>query len=223
VIRIAIVDDHELVREGYRGSLCADPEFAVTAEGRHGEEAIQIVRRDKPDVLLLDVSMPGGMSGIEALTRIQQMHSNTKVVMVTQHEDMAMLDRLLALGAHGYVGKSAGLNELKKAIRKAHTGGRYVSNELAQERSLQMPSERGRSPFDSLSKRELEVVMSMVRGERALELAKRMNLSPKTISSHKMSMMRKIGANTDADVVKLAIAHGIAPQHAPPVINDLRH
>jgi two-component system, NarL family, invasion response regulator UvrY len=216
MIRIAIVDDHELVRVGFRGSLISDAEFSVIMEGNCGEDAIQIVRRDKPDVLLLDVSMPGGMSGVEALARIHQMRSSTKIVMVTQHEDMAMLDRLLALGADGYVGKSAGLDELKKAIRKVHSGGRYVSSELAQARSLHTPNARGKSPFDELSKRELEVAMSMVEGERAIDLAARMSLSPKTISSHKMSMMRKIGANTDADVVKLAIAHGIAPQHAPP-------
>jgi two-component system, NarL family, invasion response regulator UvrY len=216
MIRIAIVDDHELVRVGYRGSLGADPEFCVIAEGRFGEEAIQIVRRDKPDVLLLDVSMPGGLSGIEALTRIQQMKTATKVVMVTQHEDLPMLDRLLALGATAYVGKSASLDELKKAIRRAHIGSRYVSDDLAQGRSLQEPSLRGRSAFQELTKRELEVALSMVHGERAIDLAARMNLSPKTISSHKMSMMKKIGAKTDAEVVKLAIAHGFALEQADP-------
>jgi two-component system, NarL family, invasion response regulator UvrY len=216
MIRIAIVDDHELVRVGYKSNLSSDPEFSVVAEGCVGEDAIQIARKEKPDVLLLDVSMPGGLSGIEALTRIVQMQGSTRVVMVTQHEDMAMLDRLLALGASAYVGKSASLDELKKAIRKAHAGGKYVSSELAQERSLQLPFQRGRSPFDDLSKRELEVAMSMVQGERALDLAARMNLSPKTISSHKISMMRKTGAKTDADVVKLAIAYGLAPEHLAP-------
>jgi two-component system, NarL family, invasion response regulator UvrY len=216
MIRIAIVDDHELVRVGYRGSLGADPEFSVIAEGRVGEDAIQIVRSHRPDVLLLDVSMPGGLSGIEALTRIQQMKTQTKVVMVTQHEDLPMLDRLLALGAMAYVGKSASLDELKKAIRRAHLGSRYVSDDLAQERSLQEPSLRGRSAFQDLTKRELEVALSMVQGERAIDLAARMNLSPKTISSHKMCMMKKIGAKTDAEVVKLAIAHGFALEQADP-------
>ena len=212
MIRVALIDDHDMIRAGFAAILTNDPEFSVVAQGSKGEDAILIARKDKPDVILLDIRMPGGISGVEALSRIVAMEKPPKVIIVSQHEELGLLRRLLESGASGYVSKSAGADELKAAIRKVMQGRRYVSQDLAQALALAGPQVSFESPFSRLSKREHEVAISIVAGERGMDLAARLFISAKTVSSHKRSMFEKLGVKTDADLIKLAVTYGLAPE-----------
>ena len=212
MIRVALVDDHDLIRTGFAAILASDPEFSVVAEGRRGDDAMVIARKDKPDVILLDISMPGGISGVEALARLMALAKPPKVIIVSQHEELGLLRRMLESGASGYVSKSAGADELKAAIRKVMQGRRYVSQDLAQAMALAGPQASHESPFSQLSGREHEVAMSVVAGERGMDLAARLFISAKTVSTHKRTMFGKLGVKTDADLIKLAVTHGFVPE-----------
>jgi two-component system, NarL family, invasion response regulator UvrY len=212
MIRLAVIDDHDLIRTGFTLILAGDPEFKVIAEGSRGDDAILIARKYKPDVILLDISMPGGISGVEALSRLMAMEEPPKVIIVSQHEELELLRRTLNAGASGYVGKSAGADELKSAIRKVMQGRRYVSQDLAQALALAGPQSPDQSPFAQLSAREYEVAMSIVAGERGVDLAARLFISAKTVSTHKRTMFEKLGIKTEAELIKLALMHGFAPE-----------
>jgi two-component system, NarL family, invasion response regulator UvrY len=210
MIRVALVDDQELIRTGFSAILSADPEFQVVAEGKCGEDAMLIARKHAPDVMLLDISMPGGYSGVEALSRLMRLEPPPRVIMVSQHEDISLLKRLVDNGASGYVSKSAGAAELMAAIRKVMQGRGYVSNDLAQQ--LAFAEKSVVSPFAKVSDRELEVAISVAKGERGMDLAARLHISPKTVSAHKQTLMAKLGIKTDAELIKLAIANGLVPE-----------
>ena len=212
MIRVALIDDHDLIRNGFASILSSDPEFSVVAEGRRGEDAISIARKDKPDVILLDINMPGGITGVEALSRLILLDKPPKVVIVSQYEDLGLISRLLNSGASGYVGKGAGAAELKASIRIVMQGRRYVSQDLAQALALAGPQVGMESPFSKVTRREREVAMSILAGERGMDLAARLFISPKTVSTHKRSLFQKLGITTDAELIKLAITHGLAPE-----------
>ncbi len=212
MIRVALIDDHDLIRNGFALILSNDPEFSVVAEGRRGEDAIAIARKDKPDVILLDISMPGGISGVEALSRLIVLNKPPKVIMVSQYEDLGLIRRLMDSGACGYVSKSAGAEELKAAIRIVMQGRRYVSQDLAQAMALAGSQVGKESPFSNISRREREVAMSIIAGERGMDLAARLFISAKTVSTHKRTLFQKLGITTDAELIKLAITYGLAPE-----------
>ena len=212
MIRVALIDDHDLIRTGFALILSNDPEFSVVAEGRRGEDAISIARKDKPDLLLLDISMPGGISGVEALSRLIALDKPPKVIMVSQYEDLGLIRRLMDAGASGYVSKSASADELKAAIRKVMQGRRYVSLDLAQAMALAGSQMGKESPFSKLSRREREVALSIIAGERGMDLAARLFISAKTVSTHKRTLFQKLGIKTDAELIKLAITYGLAPE-----------
>jgi two-component system, NarL family, invasion response regulator UvrY len=216
MIRIAIVDDHDIVRTGLRMVLEADPEFTVIAEGMRGEDAIAICRREKLDVLLLDLSMPSGMSGIEAFDRLMAGSQPPKIVILTQHEDLSLLRKLLAGGAMGYLSKNVGSEELKTGIRRAHQGRRYVSQELAQQLAFADQPEGKQSPFAKLSPRELDTVVAVVNGVTGAALARRLHISPKTVSTFKRRLMHKLSVGNDIELVKLAIFFGLVPEAVVP-------
>ena len=219
MIRVALIDDHDLIRNGFAMILANDPEFSVVAEGRRGEDAISIARKDKPDVILLDINMPGGITGVEALARLMVLDKPPKVIMVSQYEDLGLIRRLIDSGAWGYVGKSAGAAELKAAIRITMQGRRYVSQDLAQAMALAGWQAGNESPFSKVSRREREVAMSIIAGERGMDLAARLFISAKTVSTHKRTMFQKLGIKTDAELIKLAITHGLMPETV--VLSDL--
>ncbi len=212
MIRVALIDDHEMIRAGFAAILTNDPEFSVVAQGSRGDDAISIARKDKPDVILLDISMPGGISGVEALSRLSALPKPPKVIMVSQHEDLRLLRRLMESGASGYVSKSAGADELKASIRKVMQGRRYVSQDLAQALALAGPQASYESPFSQLSKREHEVAIAVATGERGMDLAARLFISAKTVSTHKRTMFEKLGIKSDAELIKLAVTHGLTPE-----------
>lgn len=212
MIRVALVDDQELLRTGFAMILGLDPEFSVVAQGESGEAALQIARQHKPDVILLDINMPGGISGVEALARLVRMQPAPKVVIVSQHDDLALIRRVIEAGASGYVSKSAGAGELCTAIRRAMTGRGYVSSEISNRLAFAKDSSIS-SPFKSASARQLEVVISLAKGETGQQLAKRLNISHKTVSTYKQSLKTKLGVHSDAELIRLALTHGLISGH----------
>ena len=206
--RILIVDDHQLVRLGTKRLLQDQPDLAVLATARNGEEAVEITSQLKPDVILMDIQMPG-IGGIEATRRCRRAHPRVKVIAVTIHEDEPYPSRLFKVGAAGYLTKRASVDEILLAIRTVVAGERYISAEVAQQMALRPFRHQGTTPFDQLSAREMQISLMVIMGHRVNDIAEKLALSPKTVNSYRYRIFEKLGIMGDVALAKLAIQHGI--------------
>ena len=206
MIRVMIVDDHELVREGIKRLLADVDGIDVIAEAADGESAVKLARQDTPDVVLLDVNMPG-MGGLEATKKLQRIDANLKILAVSAHSDEPYPSRVLQAGANGYVTKGAEVDEMVKAIKLVHTGKRYISPEVAQQLALKHLSDEGDSPFDLLSEREMQVMIMITSGQRVNDISEQLHLSPKTVNSYRYRIFEKLNVNSDVELTHLAIKH----------------
>jgi DNA-binding NarL/FixJ family response regulator len=205
MIRVFLLDDHALVRCGYRMILQNEVDIEVVGEAATGEEGLPLIRRLQPQVVVCDLHLPG-MSGLEITERLVKGQADCKVVIVTVQGDGPVPKRLIEAGASGYLGKASDAAELVKAIREAARGRRYLGGDVAQRLAL----EGGRkSPFDALSPRELEVSLMFCQGLRAEEIARRLSLSGKTIATHKYRLFEKLGVRDTVGLARLAAQHGI--------------
>lgn len=207
MIRIVLVDDHALVRTGFSMIIGAEPDMEVVGEADTGEAGLQLVRKLEPDVLLCDLHLPG-VSGLEVTERLAKSGSRTRVIIVSVQEDGPMPKRLLSIGASGYLGKGGDAGELIRAIRDVVSGRRYVGGEVAQRLALGQIDGR-QSPFDQLTPRELEVALMLCQGRRTEDMAKRLSLSPKTISTHKYRVYDKLGLRDPVALARLAAQYGL--------------
>ena len=207
-IRVFLIDDHVLVRTGMRMMLAAEPDITLVGEAGSGEEALPLLRRLQPDVVLCDLHLPG-ISGMEVTSRLARSGSPSKVVVVSVLEDGPMPRRLIEAGAHGYVGKGAGAEELLRAVRTVAQGRRYLANGIAQALAFS-GLDTDASPFDALSPRELEVAMLLTRGLRQEDIARRLSLSAKTVNTHKSRLFDKLGIGDTIALARLASQHGLA-------------
>lgn len=208
MIKVMIVDDHDLVRTGLRHILsqCADVE--VIAEAASGEDALREVRNCNPDVMLLDISMPG-LSGFEVCDRLHKHHKDIRVIILTAHAKEPYPSRLLEAGASGYLTKSCAAEELQNAIRKVSAGQRYIGSEIAQQLAIAMlPGSKG-SPFEDLSAREMEVVLMLIQGMAMQDIADALSLSPKTVATYKYRVYEKLGVMNEVSLTRLALEHGL--------------
>ena len=208
MIRIIIVDDHQLVRTGTRRLLEDIPSIEVIADASTGEEGVKLVRQHKPDVVLMDIQMPG-IGGLEATRRCLLAHPGVKVLAVTVYEDEPYPSKLLNVGASGYLTKRAHVDEMLLAIRKVHAGQRYISAEIAQQLALRPYSEAETSPFDQLSLREMQITLMVIMGHKVQEISEKLSLSPKTVNSYRYRVFEKLDLKNDVGLTKLAIKHGI--------------
>ncbi|MGO1072608.1 response regulator [Lysobacter sp. CA199] len=212
-IRVFIVDDHALVRTGMRMILSAETDIEVLGDVESGEEALPLVRKLKPDVVLCDLHLPG-VSGLEVTERIVKGDHGTRVIIVSVLEDGPMPKRLLEAGASGYVGKGGDASELLRAIRDVARGKRYLASNIAQNLALSN-LDGGASPFDELSPRELEIALLLVQGFRQEEIAKRLSLSAKTVNTHKTRLFEKLTISDSIALARLAAQYGLAdPAHS---------
>jgi DNA-binding NarL/FixJ family response regulator len=212
-IRVFIVDDHALVRTGMRMILSAQTDIEVLGEAESGEEALPLVRRLKPDVVLCDLHLPG-VSGLEVTERIVRGDYGTRVIIVSVLEDGPLPKRLLEAGASGYVGKGGDAMELLRAVRDVARGKRYLANNIAQKLALSGIGGDG-SPFDALSPREMEVALLLTRGLRQEDIARRLSLSAKTVNTHKTRLFDKLEIRDSIALARLATQFGLAdPAHA---------
>lgn len=208
-IRVAIVDDHNLIRLSLSRMLADVPGLEIAGTAGSGEEALQLVREQQPHVLLMDLMMPG-MGGHEASLRLMKQWPALRIVMLSVTEDGPLPGRLLQAGVAGYLTKGASLDELVLAIRRAACGQRYVSPELAQVLALQPPqAETAGNPFDCLSERELQVLMLLVKEKRVQDIAEQLYLSPKTVSTYRSRLLQKLGVDNDIALARLALQHGV--------------
>jgi two-component system invasion response regulator UvrY len=208
LINVLLVDDHDLVRIGIRRLLTDVKGIHVVGEAKSGEEAIQLSRQLRPNVVLMDVKMPG-IGGLEATRKLLRSDPDIKVIAVTVYGDEPFPSRLLQAGAVGYITKGASLDEMVSAIKAVFIGQRFLGPEVAQQLALKHLSEQDASPFDSLSERELQVMIMITNGQKVQEISDKLCLSPKTVNSYRYRLFEKLAVNSDVELTHLAIRHGL--------------
>jgi len=214
VINVVLVDDHELVRTGFRMILQQQEGICVVGEAGSAEEGLKLIRALTPDIALVDVHMPG-MSGIELTERVCRGKLATQIIIVTVVDDARFPKRLLDAGALGYLTKGCTAEELVAAVHQVSSGRRYLAPAVAQQLALATLDGKVSSPFDVLSTRELEVAMMLVRGKQLTAIGEQLNLSPKTVSTYKQRLMEKLHVDHVLGLAHLMTSHGLidAPNH----------
>ena len=204
-----VVDDHDLVRHGFTSLLSSQEGIKVVAEANSGEAAIEQCREqnDAIDVILMDVNMPG-IGGMEATRRISKQWPDSGIIIITVHADGPLPKRLLKGGAKGYLTKGNEVAEMVEAIKDVYDGGRYIAKDIAQQLALSMLPGQD-SIIDSLSKRELQILMMIAQAHKNNEIATTLNISPKTVSTYRKRLHEKLGVSTDIEMLHLAMKHGI--------------
>jgi two-component system invasion response regulator UvrY len=211
LIKLLLVDDHGLVRRGIRRLIedhSVKEGIEVIAEAATGEEAISIVRECTLDVVLMDVNMPG-IGGLEATRRMLQINPQLKIIVLTVHADGPFPKRLLEAGAVGYLTKGCAVDEMVKAIRRVVEGKRYIAAEIAQQLALSLLPGADKSPFDTLSPREMQILLMITQGHQVQNISRQLCISPKTVSTYKSRLQRKLNVESDVGLVRLAIQHGM--------------
>lgn len=209
MINILVVDDHELVRYGLTRILADMPHIKVVGEAGSGEDAVKLARELKPQVILMDVLMPG-MGGLEATRRIHHFDPDIKVIAVTACDDDVYPSRLLNAGASGYLTKGADVEEMLKAISNVQSGKRYISPDIAQKLALKsFGKSSNKLPFDQLSERELQISMMIMDCNKVNEIAQSLCLSPKTVNTYRYRIFNKLGINSDVELVLMAVRYGL--------------
>ena len=208
-IGVMVVDDHDLVRHGFTSLLSSQEGIKVVAEANSGEAAIEQCREQNGaiDVILMDVNMPG-IGGMEATRRISKQWPDIGIIIITVHADGPLPKRLLKGGAKGYLTKGNDVAEMVEAIKDVYDGGRYIAKDIAQQLALSMLPGQD-SIIDSLSKRELQILMMIAQAHKNNEIATTLNISPKTVSTYRKRLHEKLGVSTDIEMLHLAMKHGI--------------
>jgi two-component system response regulator NreC len=209
-LRLLLVDDHALVREGLHLVLAAKPDMEVVGEASNGSEAVDMVKRSQPDIVLMDITMPG-MNGIEATRAIVALDRRVRVLGLTVHENPEYFFHMLAAGASGYVLKGATSAELVSAIWAVYRGGVYLSVTMTSHLMVEHLSTRDalKAEEDSLTAREGEVLRAIARGLTNQEVADTLHLSARTVESHRSNLMAKLGFNSRAQIVNFALRKGL--------------
>jgi two-component system response regulator NreC len=212
-VTILLADDHQVVRQGLRALLEAEPDFQIIGEAGDGLETIRLVERLKPKVLILDLMMPG-VNGLEVARQINQRFPDTYIVVLSMHSNEAYVLEALRNGAAGYVLKETGITDLVRAVREALAGRRYLSPPLsarAIDSYVQKAQAATLDPYETLTTREREVLQLAAQGLTNAEIANRLSISPRTAETHRTNLMRKLELNTQIDLIRFALKRGILP------------
>jgi DNA-binding NarL/FixJ family response regulator len=211
MIRIVVADDHTIVREGLKQILSAPGDFEVVAEAQNGHEVIERIRTLDFDLLLLDMSMPG-KSGIELIKQVKSEKPRLRILVLSMHEEHQYAVRAIRAGAAGYLTKEGASSQLVQAIRKVAGGGAYISSAVAEQLALgAMPDAKG-PPHASLSDREFQIFRMIAEGKSVSDIAERLNLSVKTVSTHKSNILQKMNMTTQAELIKYALTHRLVEE-----------
>lgn len=209
MIRILLVDDHDLFRAGVRSILQNQEAMVVVGECASGEEALNAVRSDPPDLILMDVNMPG-IGGIEATRKILQIAPDARVIAVTVLSEDPFPNQLLDAGARGFISKGSDSDEMLDAIQTVMRGQHYISGDVAQKLTLANFRNRGESsPLGTLSAREMQVMMMITSGQSTQQISDALFLSPKTVSTYRHRLYEKLDVANDVELTHLAIRHGL--------------
>jgi two-component system invasion response regulator UvrY len=211
MIRVVLVDDHQLVRSGIRRLLDDADDIEVCGEASSGEEALKLVKQLRPEVVLMDVNMPG-IGGLEATRKLLRIDEKIKIIALTVHVDEPYPSRLMEAGALGYLTKGCDEDEIVTAIHTVHRGDRYIGADIARQMALSGLSGKNRNPFDRLSQREVQVMMMITRGHKVQEISDVLCLSPKTVSTYRYRLYEKLGVENDVELTHLALRHDMIDQ-----------
>ena len=209
MIKVLVVDDHELVRAGITRMLRDEPGIEVVGEACSGEEAVQKTRQTEPDIVLMDLRMPG-IGGLEATRKIKRIDEGIRIIAVTACEDDPYPSRVMQAGAAAYITKGADIREMVKAILVVNAGQRYISPEIAQKMALRpFQPEAEKNVFDRLSEREMQIAMMIVGCQKVQEISDKLCLSPKTVNSYRYRIFDKLEISSDVELTLLAVRHGM--------------
>lgn len=208
MISVLLTDDHELVRTGIKRLLEDSGRIRIVGEAESGEQGIKMADELKPDVILMDINMPG-IGGIEACQRILKKHPQQKIIILTVHTEQTIPKRMLEIGAKGYLTKECRLEEMLQGIDNVVNGHSYIAASIAQQLALSLLPGNEANPIDRLSRREFQVMMLMSQGMSNADISDKLCLSPKTISTYRLRILEKLGAQNEVDLVRIAVEQGI--------------
>lgn len=208
-IRVIVADDHDLVRHGITRMLADHQHIEIVGQATSGEEALNLCRDLNPNVILMDVRMPG-IGGLEATRKLTTQNPDVRVVVVTACDEDPFPSKLLKAGACGFVTKGADVEEIVRAIDAAFRGQKYLSPQIAQQMALRSFDDNDQaSPFDQLSDRELQICMMIINCHKVQEIADKLCLSAKTVNSYRYRMFEKLDISSDVELTRLAIRYGM--------------
>lgn len=208
MIKILVVDDHDLVRTGIVRILKDVKDFEVVAQVGSGEDAVEYCRKHEPDIILMDISMPG-IGGLEATRKVTRICDSAKVICVSMYKENPLPTKIMQAGAHGFLTKDAEPSEMINAIYKVHSGQKFVSPEIAQLIAIGQLDSNSNNPFDGLSDRELEITLMITRGVKVTDIAQHLNISAKTVNTYRYRMFNKLNVTSDVGLTHLALRHKI--------------
>lgn len=208
MISVLIVDDHDIVRAGISRLLEDESDISVVGQCSNGEDAVTMAKKIKPDVVLMDLRMPG-IGGLEATKKMVRNDPNIKVIILTVFTEEPFPTRLFSVGAAGYITKGSDVSEMISAIRKVHLGGRYINPQVAQQIALKTLDHHNDSPLANLSERELQVMIMITQGQSVKDIADKLCLSPKTVNSYRYRLFDKLSVTSDVELTHLALRYGI--------------
>lgn len=208
-ITALIVDDHEIVRMGLMRLIEEIQGVSVVAQASDGETAVRLASELKPDVILMDIQMPG-IGGLEATRRILRQRSEQKIIILTAQADGPLPKALINLGARGFLSKNGSITELSKAIHDVANGMRYLAPDVAQRLALQLVADEEGSPFDALTERELQVVLMMMQGYSGTGIGDALHISAKTVSTYRTRVYDKLNIGNSVELTRLAMQYGLA-------------
>jgi two-component system invasion response regulator UvrY len=207
MIRVLLADDHTVVRRGLKQILAETEDIRTEGEVDSGADVLRAVRRKKYDIVLLDITLPD-QNGLEVLGQLRAAHPNLPVLMLSVHPEEQYAVRALTGGAAGYLTKDSAPEEMVAAIRKVYRGGKYVSAALAERLAGLLGAQEG-TPHESLSEREFQVMLLLANGKSVSEIADRLALSPKTVSTYRARLMEKLGVKSIAELVRYVMEQGL--------------
>jgi two-component system invasion response regulator UvrY len=208
VIKVLLVDDHELIRTGISRMLADFDIVKVIGEADSGESAVSMARELRPNVVLMDANMPG-IGGLEATRRLIRFDPDIKIIAVTIHNEEPYPTKFMQAGAAGYVTKGADIKEIVNAIRQVNSGKRYITPEIAQQMALKALNPNEDSPFDILSEREMQVMLMITQGQKVQDISDQLFLSPKTVNSYRYRLFEKLDIENDVELTHMAIRYGV--------------
>lgn len=209
MISVLLVDDHKLMRTGIKFILDDTTDIRVVGEASSGEEGLERARVLKPNVILMDVSMPG-IGGLEATRKLAMALPDTRIIVLSAHTAEPYPMRLMEAGAAGYITKDSAGDEIVTAIRRVQAGERYISAEIARQMALQSVNRTSSgSPFEQLSSREMQVMIMATGGHSVQDISDKLHLSPKTVSTYRSRLFQKLGVSNDVELTRLAMRYGV--------------
>ncbi len=206
-MKVLLVDDHSVVRMGFKMLIDSEPDMEVIAEAETGEQGIKTYKEHEPDITVMDITMPG-IGGLEAIERILAHDKHAKILVLSAHEDSVHPKRALNAGALGYLTKRSAAEELIKAIRSVYKGTKYLEPSIAQQMAITQLSGEN-NPVEILSDREFEVFIALAKGRSTNEIAETICLSPRTVGTHLYNIKQKLNANNSAEITLIAIRCGL--------------